>query len=101
MENTGILNSVVYNRIEKGYRLEQIYQLKLTNAEVLAICKILLDSRAFFREEMTDILEKLISCCVPKKNQKLVTDFNQNLFLPKIQTGLYKSVLINPCLIRL
>ncbi|MCH5249599.1 MAG: WYL domain-containing protein [Lachnospiraceae bacterium] len=78
MENTGIINSVVYNRIEKGYRLEQIYQLKLTNAEVLAICKILLDSRAFLKEEMSGILEKLISCCVPKKNQKLVTELIRN-----------------------
>lgn len=67
MENTGIINSVIYNRVEKGYRLEQISQLKLTNAEVLAICKILLDSRAFVKEELSDILKKLISCCVPKK----------------------------------
>ena len=78
MENTGIINSVIYSRVEKGYRLEQIYQLKLTNAEVLAICKILLDSRAFLKEEMSGILEKLISCCVPKKNQKLVTELISN-----------------------
>ena len=78
MENTGILNSVVYNRIEKGYRLEQIYQLKLTNGEILAICKILLDSRALRKEEMSDVLDKLISCCVPKKNQKLVKELISN-----------------------
>ena len=78
MENTGILNSVVYSRIEKGYRLEQIYQLKLTNGEILAICKILLDSRALHKEEMSDVLDKLISCCVPKKNQKLVKELISN-----------------------
>lgn len=78
MENTGILNSVVYSRIEKGYRLEQIYQLKLTNGEILAICKILLDSRALRKEEMSDVLDKLISCCVPKKNQKLVKELISN-----------------------
>ena len=52
---TGIVNSVVYDHKEKGYRLEQIYQLKLSNAEILAICKILLDSRSLRKEEMTDI----------------------------------------------
>ena len=78
MENTGILNSGVYSRIEKGYRLEQIYQLKLTNGEILAICKILLDSRALRKEEMSDVLDKLISCCVPKKNQKLVKELISN-----------------------
>lgn len=74
VENTGIINSIVYNRKDKGYRLEQIYQLKLTNSEVLAICKILLDSRALRKDEMSDILNKLISCCVPENNQKLVKE---------------------------
>ncbi|MCI8860054.1 MAG: WYL domain-containing protein [Lachnospiraceae bacterium] len=78
VENTGIINSIVYNRTDKGYRLEQIYQIKLTNSEVLAICKILLDSRALRKEEMSDILDKLISCCVPENNQKLVKELIQN-----------------------
>lgn len=77
-ENTGYINSVVYDRIDKGYRLEQIYKLKLTNSEVLALCKILLESRAFAKEEMTEMLDKLISCCVPKTNQKLVIDLIDN-----------------------
>ena len=78
MENTGVVNSVIYDRMQKGYRLEQVYQMKLTNGEILAICKILLDSRAFLKDEMSDILSKLISCCVPKKNQKLVTELIRN-----------------------
>lgn len=78
VNSTGVINSVLYDRIEKGYRLEQIYQLKLTNGEILAICKILLDSRALLKDEMSDVLAKLISCCVPEKNQKLVTDLIRN-----------------------
>ena len=78
VNNTGVINSILYDRIEKGYRLEQIYQLKLTNGEILAICKILLDSRALLKDEMLDVLTKLISCCVPEKNQKLVTDLIRN-----------------------
>lgn len=78
IENTGCINSVIYDRIDKGYRLEQIYKMKLTNSEILALCKILLDSRAFTKKEMTDILDKLITCCVPKGNQKLVTDLIKN-----------------------
>ncbi len=78
VENTGIINSVVYDHRDKGYRLERIYQLKLTNGEILAICKILLDSRALRKEEMSDILDKLISCCVPETNQKLVKELIRN-----------------------
>lgn len=75
---SGVLNSVVYDRQGRGYRLEQIYKLKLSNSEVLALCKILLDSRAFTKKEMTGMLDKLIACCVPKANQKLVTDLISN-----------------------
>ncbi|MDD3415442.1 MAG: WYL domain-containing protein [Lachnospiraceae bacterium] len=77
-ENSGYVNSVIYDRVDKGYRLKQIYNAKFSNSEVLALCKILLDSRAFTKKEMTEMLDKLISCCVPKKNQKLVTDLISN-----------------------
>jgi predicted DNA-binding transcriptional regulator YafY len=77
-EKQGVINSVIYDRAERGYRLEQIYQLKLTNGEILAICKILLDSRALRKDEMTEMLDKLISCCVPENNRKLVKDLISN-----------------------
>jgi len=75
---TGMVNSVVYDREAKGYRLETLYNMRLKNNEVLAICKILLDSRAFTKKEMKAMLDRLISCCVPKKNQKLVRDLISN-----------------------
>ena len=77
-ERTGVVNSVVYDRYEKGYRLETLYNLRLNNSEVLALCKILLDSRAFTKKEMKDMLDRLITCCVPKSNQKLVKDLIRN-----------------------
>lgn len=73
-ERTGMVNTVIYDRQEKGYRLETLYKMRLKNSEVLALCKILLDSRAFIKKEMVEMLEKLITCCVPKSNQRLVRD---------------------------
>ena len=75
---TGSVNSVVYDRIDRGYRLETLYRLRLKNCEILALCKILLDSRAFTKAEMTEMLDKLIACCVPKSNQRLVKDMISN-----------------------
>lgn len=69
---SGISDTVIYDRIEKGYRLEKIYDMKLRNCEVLAICKILLDSRAFRKDEMQEMLGKLLDCCVPKARQDTV-----------------------------
>lgn len=77
-ERVGCINSVIYDCIGKGYRLEQIYKMKFSDSEVLALCKILLDSRAFTKKEMAGILDKLISCCVPKANQQLVNDLISN-----------------------
>ncbi len=74
----GIINSVEYDRQVKGYRLKQIYKLKFTNPEILAICKILLDSRAFTKKEMQGVLAKLIDSCVPEDNQKLVKEMISN-----------------------
>ena len=36
MENskTGVLNSVIYDRTNKGYQLEQVYNMKLSNGEI-------------------------------------------------------------------
>ena len=77
-ERTGVINSIVYDRIAKGYRLETLYQMRLQNNEILALCKILLDSRAFTKDEMVEMLDKLISCCVPQVNQKRVRDLIKN-----------------------
>jgi len=77
-ERTGLVNTIVYDRAAKGYRLETLYQIRLQNAEVLALCKILLDSRAFTKDEMVSMLDKLITCCVPKVNQKRVKELIGN-----------------------
>lgn len=77
-ERTGIVNSVVYDRQFKGYRLEKLYKTRLRNCEVLALCKILLDSRAFTKAEIVDMLDKLINCCVPEANRKKVKDLISN-----------------------
>ena len=77
-ENGGVINTVVYDRAKNGYRLEQIYDIKLTNPEILTICKILLDSRTLTKAEMDMVLKKLIACCVPLESCKLVRNLISN-----------------------
>lgn len=76
--DTGYSNMLEYVRAVQGYRMEQLYRIKLTNGEILAICKILLDSRALVQEEMMNILRIIISCCVPKDNRELVEELVRN-----------------------
>lgn len=74
----GIPNELIYDRREKGYKFVQGEHLCLTNAEILAVSKILLDSRAFTKKEMDVLIDKLVDNCVPKQNQKLVNDLLMN-----------------------
>lgn len=71
-----------------------IYKTKLENSEVLALCKILLDSRAFVKEEMTGILGKLIRNCVPKPNRKYIERLIVNEKLHYIEPR-HKTVLLD------
>ena len=74
----GIVNTILYDREKDGYYLEQTDQMRFSNSEILAICKILLDSRAFTKKEMSEMLAKLIDCCVPEANQRRVRDLVRN-----------------------
>ena len=75
---TGIQNTIIYDREQRGYRMESLYKLRLTNSEILALCKILLDSRAFTKPEIVEMLDKLVSCCVPERNQRVIRDLIRN-----------------------
>jgi len=69
---------VVYDCREKGYRLSRAVPKGLSNSEILAVSKILLESRSMNREEMMPILDKLLDCCVPDTSKKAVTKLIAN-----------------------
>lgn len=49
-----------YDRVCKGYLLEDADSDRFTNSEILAVCKILLESRSLVKEEMMPIIDKLL-----------------------------------------
>ena len=65
---------VIYDRKSSGYRLVNNVPPSLTNSEILAVCKILLESRSMRKDEMLPILDKLIDCCVPKESRQAVIE---------------------------
>ncbi len=56
---------IKYDKSKGGYYLVRFEREWLTNEEVLALCKILLESRAFQKEELNGIIAKLMSQVVP------------------------------------
>ena len=77
-EDSGIVQELIYDRKLKGYRLVPPVRNVLRNDEVFAVLKILLESRAFTKEELYPILDKLVDCCVPREKQRQVNDLIGN-----------------------
>ena len=74
----GDTRQVVFDRRKKGFVMEGQEAAMMTNSEILAVTKILLESRAFSRKEMDDILHKLVNGCVPMQNMKVVCELIAN-----------------------
>lgn len=69
---------LIYDRLKKGYVLVQKNNIRLTNSEILAVCKILLESRSLVKEEMYPIIDKLLLSSIPYDNYKKVADLIRN-----------------------
>lgn len=67
-----LMQEILYDGKQKGYRLANILPKSLNNDEILAVCKILLESRSMREDEMMPILDKLIECCVPSESRRAV-----------------------------
>ena len=63
---------LVYDRTQNGYHIVQNHTTTLTNSEVFAVCKILLESRAMVKGEMYPIIDKLLKCCVSIEDYRKV-----------------------------
>ena len=73
-------SKVEYDRSKKGYRLEKKSETLLSSGEILAVCKILLDSRAFTQEEMKGIIDKLIALCTTDSERKQVRELIESIW---------------------
>ena len=76
--------SIVYDRNRGGYLLTHAASEWLTNEDVLAVCKILLESRAFCKEELDALLKKLLRQTAPQDRaqvRKLILS-EQHYYVP-------------------
>lgn len=78
VKDTGVISTVEYDRTKDAYHLVQASQMRFTNSEILAVCKILLDSRSFTKKEMDSMLQRLVDCCAKPENHRLVRELIQN-----------------------
>ena len=75
---SGVVQDIIYDKKLKDYKLVPPLRNVLSNKEVFAVLKILLESRSLSKEELDPILDKLIDCCVPKECKGYVTNLISN-----------------------
>lgn len=76
--STNSSSEIIYDDKTNSYVLINEDNQKLNNSEILAVCKILLDSRAFLKEEMITIINKLMKQCIPIENYAKVSKLVEN-----------------------
>lgn len=77
----GTVRSVKYDRISGGYRLISEDAEYLSEGELLAICKILIESRAFSKEKLLSIVKKVMSLTIlPKSKARVEEQIANELF---------------------
>ena len=64
---TDITATIEYDRMDNVYRLVRSEREWMTDREVLALCRVLLESRAFQKDELEILLEKLLCQVVPEE----------------------------------
>lgn len=73
------LGDIIYDRKENCYRLDKSAK-HLTEKEIFAICKILIESRAFNREEFNKIVDKLLILCQGEERRGVKDAINNERF---------------------
>lgn len=74
----GIVRKIEYDKKENGYRLVTQEVEQLSKGEVLALCKILLESRAFTKEQVEKQLQIILNLCVSQKEKADIEWFISN-----------------------
>ncbi|MCC8046580.1 MAG: WYL domain-containing protein [Clostridiales bacterium] len=68
---------IVYDRKKNGFYLKE-HNDKMTASQLLAICKILLESRAFTKNELDLLLDGLINNCANASDRKTLSQLLAN-----------------------
>lgn len=86
---------LVYDRGSNSYQLIDEDSPLLSNSEILAVCKILLESRSMCKDDMQSIIDKLLEISVPKRAQSIVSSLVANEMLHYIESHHKKHFIEN------
>lgn len=87
-----ICPAIIYDRKAKGFCLDFGVE-KMSGSQLLAVCKVLLESRAFTKRELDVLLSKLLKNCAPIGERKKVEELIANEIHHYIEPRHHKAVI--------
>ncbi|MBU3195956.1 WYL domain-containing protein [Clostridium algidicarnis] len=81
-----IQNKIIYNRKKGVYEIEYKDTKVLNEKDILSICKVLLESKGFSKEEMEGIINKLLYNCI-FQDKKIVEKIIENELFNYVPTS--------------
>lgn len=75
---TGESEEIVFDKKAGGYCLRSKVTNHLETKEILAVCKVLLESRSLTKEELFPIIQKLLNTCNTSEERKMVKELIGN-----------------------
>lgn len=78
LQEKGISQKIEYSRKDNGYHLVSQHTNYLSKGELLAICKILISSRVYTKEDLRDTVERLLNFTVSSKDKQEIEDVIAN-----------------------
>ncbi len=76
--DNGAIQNLVYDRRLKGYKMNNPGNQLLSDSEIFAVLKILLESRSLTKAELYPIVDKLINSCLQPAQQKQINELIGN-----------------------
>lgn len=87
--------SIRYDKSKNGYYLIRDNREHLTNEEIVSLCKILLESRAFNKKELSLLIEKILAQSAPN-DKKIIREIIASEYLnyvsPKHNKPLFREI---------
>lgn len=74
----GAIQDLVYDRSLKGYKLNKPGNQILSDSEIFAVLKILMESRSLTKAELYPLVDKLINSCLQPAQQKQINELIGN-----------------------
>lgn len=89
----GEIQEIIFDKEAGGYRLQTRDPDYFEAKEILAVCKVMLESRSLVREEMFPIMKKLLKQCPTEKEEQTVKKLIANEMYHYLEVNHKKKLL--------